>query len=81
MKTNSRQPAANTVKGSPKIGGLSMRVVENDGRGVELLREPGAALESQPFALRASRNPRERNIGDEMVVVVKPSDIAVAAWK
>ena len=40
MKTNSRQSAANTVKGAPKIGGLSMRVVENDGRGVKLLREP-----------------------------------------
>ena len=58
-----------------------MRVMQHDGRGVELLREPDAAPESYPFALRTCRNPRERNIGDEMVVVVKPSDIAMAARK
>ena len=56
-----------------------MRIMENDGGGVELLRKVDAALETQPFALRTCRNPRERHIGDEMVVVVKPSDIAVAA--
>ena len=58
-----------------------MRVVQNDGRGVELLRETDAALEAQPFARRARRNPRKRNVGHEMVIVIESADIAVAARK
>ena len=81
MKTNSRQSAADTVEYAPKIGGFAMRVVENDGRGVDLLLEPDAALESQPFARRAGRNPRERKVGHEMVVVVEPAHVAMAAWE
>jgi len=81
VNSKARENAANTVECAPKIGRFAMRVVQNDGRGIELLRESDAALEAQPFALRARRNPREREVGYEMVVVVQPADIAMATRK
>ena len=63
METNLRQSAADMVECAPKIGGLAVGVMENNGRGIQFLREPDAALEAQPFALLAGRNPRERNMG------------------
>ena len=56
-----------------------MGVVENDGCGVELLREAGGAPETQSLSLRPCRDPCESKVGDKVIVVVKSADIAMAA--
>ena len=56
-----------------------MGIVENYGRGVELLREASGAPETQSLSLRTSRDPCESEIGDKVIVVVESADVAVAA--
>ena len=58
-----------------------MGVVQNDGGGVQLLRKADGASETQPLSLCPCGNPRERKVGDKMVVVVESTDVAVATWK
>ena len=79
MKSDSREIAANAIECSPEIGGFAVGIVENYGRGVELLREASGASETQTLSLRPSRNPCESEIGDKVIVVVESADVAVAA--
>ena len=81
MEAKTGKLALDTVERAPKVGAFSVGVVENDSRRVELLRETDTAFEAQPFAFRPCGDPRERKVGDKMVVVVESADVAVAAWK
>ena len=71
--------SADAVEYTPKVGAFSVGIMENDSRRVELLRETDTAFEAQPFAFRPCGDPRERKVGDKMVVVIEPAHIAVAA--
>ena len=79
MEAKTGKLALDTVERAPKVGAFSVGVVENDSRRVELLRETDTAFEAQPFAFRPCGDPRERKVGNKMVVVVEPAHVAVAA--
>ena len=70
VEAKTRKIAANAVESAPKIGGFAVGVVENDGCGIELLRETSGAFETQSFSLRTSRDPCESKVGDKVIVVV-----------
>ena len=79
MESKARKNAANAAEGSPEIGCLIVRVVENDRRGIEPLRKTNAAFETQTFTLRPCCHPRKRQVGDKVVVVVESADVAMTA--
>ena len=56
-----------------------MRVVENDGGGIKLLRKANGTSKTQTLSFCPCGDPRKRKVGDKMVVVVETAHIAVAA--
>ena len=56
-----------------------MPIVKHRRPCVDLLHEPNTHLDPQPRPFCAGGDPRERKVGDLMVIVIKPADIAVSA--
>ena len=56
-----------------------MPIVKHRRLSVDLLHEPSALLDPQPRPPCAGGDPRERKVGDLVIVVIKPADIAVSA--
>ena len=81
MEAEAGDVAADAVERAPEIRDESMGVMEDHGGRVEPLRYVRAALQAQPALLRASRHPRKRKVGHQVVVVVQSAHIAMAAWK
>ena len=79
MKSKTGKVAANTLKCTPKVGHEGMRVVKNNRPRIKPLPYVRIPNQQKPFALRPSRHPCKRKVGDKMVVVVESADVAVAA--
>ena len=65
------------IEGAPEVGDESMGIVQHR-RLLRPLPDVRALLKPEPRRLRARRHPRERDVRDDVVVVVESADVAVA---
>ena len=79
METDTGKVASDGAERTPKVRGERMRIVQDYGGGIQLLRQPDAFLQPEPCAFRARRDPCQREVGDKMVVGVKSAHVAMAS--
>ena len=72
-----RDVAVHAIEGAPEVGDESMGVVQHR-RLLRPLPDVRALLKPEPRRLGARRHPRERDVRDNVVVIIESADIAVA---
>ena len=79
MQAKACDIAANTFERTPQVRDESVRIMQNRRLFADPLYEPNAGAKTDPRPSRARCNPRKREIGHQVIILVQSTHVAVTA--